>query len=166
MTSVHQCSKVVFPFLFLCFKNNILFCSSLYLSATQGSSPAFLIFFHCSLRIRNFHRLAHWNKIMHQIVMSTKIESFLCDVVVMISRKSRLQTLPCRFVSFHNKSILESMKYIPLNFLALSSFFVFSIAYSCFSCRPTRNLVWQLLGSLSSAPRTTYTLEEVSHSIT
>ena len=100
MTSVHHCRKGVFPFLFLCFKNNILFA----LHFIHLPRRDLLSFFHCSLRILNFHRLEHWNEFMHQIVMNKRIESFLCDVVVVISRKSRLQTLPCRFVSFHNTS--------------------------------------------------------------
>ena len=38
--------------------------------------------------------------------MSYWVETFLRDAIVMISLKSGFQTLPCRFVSFHNTSIL------------------------------------------------------------
>ena len=47
--------------------------------------------------------------------MNQRIESLLCDVIVMISRKSRLQTLPCRFVSFHNTSILGFLVWVSVS---------------------------------------------------
>ena len=43
---------------------------------------------------------------MHQMVMSKRMESILRDVIVMFSLDSRLQTLPCRFVGFHDTSTL------------------------------------------------------------
>ena len=125
--------------------------------------------------------------------------SLFCDAIVMISRKSRFQTLPCRFVSFHNTRIpgflvwvsvstrysfpqlLETLS-CPLPAGHLSVFehcrvlasqlptlavLAFGLLLTCQSkTQGTVNLVWQLLGSSSSAPRTTYILEEASHSIT
>ena len=56
--------------------------------------------------IRNFHRLRHGNKVVHQVVVSHWIKRILSAVILMISWKRRFQTLPCGLVSFHNASIL------------------------------------------------------------
>ena len=105
MTSVHQCSKVVFPFLFLCFKNNIHFALHFIHLPRRDLLQLFSFFFTAAFASVIFIVWCIGIKLFHPIVMNKRIESFLCDVVIMISRKSRLQTLPCRFVSFHNTNI-------------------------------------------------------------
>ena len=82
-----------------------LLCSSLYPSAKQEFSLTFLILFSLQPSHPEFSSLGALEKFIHQIVMDQRIESFLRDVIVMISRKSGLQTLPCRFVIFHKTSI-------------------------------------------------------------
>ena len=39
---------------------------------------------HCGFCIRNFHRLWHWNKLVHQIVMWHRSKPFACNVIFMI----------------------------------------------------------------------------------
>ena len=62
-------------------------------------------FVHCCFRIPNFHRLGHKNKIAHQIVMCHRVISFACDVIFVIFRKTRFQTLSRRFMSLHDACI-------------------------------------------------------------
>ena len=59
MTDVHQCSRVDFMFLHLCFQNDLLFCCSPCSIATLATFRAFV---HCCFPIRKFHRLRHRNK--------------------------------------------------------------------------------------------------------
>ena len=69
--------------------------------------PTAKLEFSHSFRTRNFHRLRHRNEFVHQIVIVDRIGSFLCDVILVISRKSRFMTFPFGFVSFHNAGTLD-----------------------------------------------------------
>ena len=83
---------------------------------------------HCCFRIQNFHRLRHRNWCVYQVVMSHRITSFAWDVIFMILRWSRFQTLPHGFMSFHDTCMLLS-----LGILLQSSLFA-SVSWSpeCF----------------------------------
>ena len=69
MTDAHQCSKVDFLFLSLCFQNDVLFVLHLvqWPSFSRFELLPFLV--HCCLRIQNSHRLELRNKVVHQIVV-------------------------------------------------------------------------------------------------
>ena len=49
----------------------------------------------------NFNRLGHRNKLVHQIVMKHRSKSFACNMVFMIFRLRRFNSLPCGFMRFH-----------------------------------------------------------------
>ena len=71
MTYVHQCSKMNFFFVFLCFH---------LLSAVDF----FTFFIHCGLCIRYFHRLWHRDELVHQILMRHRSKTLTCNVIFMI----------------------------------------------------------------------------------
>ena len=51
--------------------------------------------------IRNFHRLWHRNKFVHQIVMCHRSKSFTCNVILMVFGLRRFCSLSRRFMSVH-----------------------------------------------------------------
>ena len=123
-------AKWTFLLLFLCLTENIFLALRLIHMLRRDLLELLPFFIHRGFRIQNFHRLGHWNKFMHQIVVSHWIESFLLDVIVMItSRKSGLQTLPCGFVSFHCTSVLGFLVWV--NVSTRYSFLWFPCTLSC-----------------------------------
>ena len=87
---VHQCSKVDFLVVSLCFQDNILFCSWLFTNSVLGLSQPFPFLVHGSLCIWNFHRLWHGNKLVHQIVMCHRSKSFSCCERVVLGKGAKV----------------------------------------------------------------------------
>ena len=81
-------------------------------SVSASRITSFLLFSLSNCHIRKFHRVEHWNKFMHRIVMSERIEPFLRDVIVTIFRKGRLKALLCGIVSSHNTGILGFLVWV------------------------------------------------------
>ena len=81
MKDGHQCSKVAFLFVALCFQNNLPF--ALYFVQLPGWNrlDPLPLLVHCCFRIRNFHRLRHRNKFANQMTVTHRIVSFTCDVI-------------------------------------------------------------------------------------
>ena len=86
----------------------------------------FLQFFpflvHCCFRIRNFHRLEQWNKLVHQIVMTHRIIAFACDVVFVFCRLKRFRSLPCGIMRFHYSAIIRFGNVLGCNFMLCNHF--------------------------------------------
>ena len=79
--SSHQCGKVDFIFLSLCFQDDILFAHNLVQSPRWLLFESLPFFICCSFHIRNFHTLRHRNNFMHQVVVTHRNEPSLpCDL--------------------------------------------------------------------------------------
>ena len=92
------CASRMTPFLLFTFVN----ChGGIFSSFSHSLSTAALAsgIFHCS---------RHGNKFVHQIVVTSRIEPFLLDVIFMILKQSSFQTLSRRFVTVHDACILRS----------------------------------------------------------
>ena len=64
-SNVHQCSKVGFPCVSLCFQNNFLFALNFLQLPCWIRFELLPFLVHCCFRIRNSHRLEHRNKLLH-----------------------------------------------------------------------------------------------------
>ena len=73
MTCVQQCSKVEFPFVSLCFENNLLLALD-FLQLQRWDCLQLLPFLvYCCFCIRHFHPLWHGNKLVNQIVTGHQV---------------------------------------------------------------------------------------------
>ena len=91
LTYVHQCSKVNFICVSLCFENNLLAHDFLQLPCWDCFERLpFLV--HCCFCTRNFHRLWQSNQFVNQIVMGHRSISFACNVVFVIFRVEKGST--------------------------------------------------------------------------
>ena len=82
-----------------------LSCFWLLSAAISVSSLIFPFFFCCSLCIRNFHRLRHRNKLVHQVLVTDWIYSFRCKMILVIPIRSSFQSNCRGLVSFDNTSM-------------------------------------------------------------
>ena len=76
-------------------------------SSLRACLELFPSFIHCSFCIWNIHCLKHRNEIVNQIGMGHRSKPFACNVVFMISRLRRFNSLPCGFVKFQHTTILR-----------------------------------------------------------
>ena len=120
MTEVHQCGKVDFPFLSLCFQNILLFCSLRWIIATLATVRASPIL--CPLQILqlDFSLLEAWERLMHQISVTQRIASLLRDVIFMMSCQTRFSNLSRGFMSLHDACLLFLLEFVGVFFLACS----------------------------------------------
>ena len=94
-------AKWTFFFVSLCFQNDLLFALDVFQIPCWNCLELFPFLVHCGFRIRNFHRLRHWNELVYQVVMSHRCKSFACNAIFMILGLRRFHSLPCGFTRFH-----------------------------------------------------------------
>ena len=99
VTHVHQCGKVDFPLVSVCFQDSFPFALDFFFKfhACLELVP-FLV--HCCFCIRNFHRLRQKNKFVHQIVMCLQSKSFSGNAITTNFRLQRFCSLSRGFVGF------------------------------------------------------------------
>ena len=86
VTYVHQCSKVDFLFLSLCFDTDLPFTLD-FLQLPRWNRFGLLPFFvHCCLCIWYLHCLRHRNKLVYQIIVVHRVVPFACDVIFVMFR--------------------------------------------------------------------------------
>ena len=83
VTNVHQCGKVDFLYVPLCFQNNLLFAIDFFQMPCGNCLELFLFLVHCGFCIRNFHRSWHRDELVSQTVMGHRSKSFTCNVIFM-----------------------------------------------------------------------------------
>ena len=119
MTDVHQCCKVDFLFVSVCFQNNLLLAFD-FLQLPGWIRLKFLpLLLQCCFRTRNFHRLRHRKKLVNQIEMGHRVVSFACDVVFIIFRLRRFQTLSLGLMRLHDTCMLCFLEYCWIHNFAL-----------------------------------------------
>ena len=99
-------------FLSLCCQNDLLVALLLVQLPCWQLFELLPFLVHCGFRVRNFHCPEHRNKLVHQIVVTSRIEPLLRDAIFTTSWQSRFHTLSHGFLSFHDACMLSLLKFI------------------------------------------------------
>ena len=112
MTNVHQCGKVDFLFLSLCFQNDLLLALDLLQLPCWDRLELFPFFNHCWFCIRNFIAWDMRTNLRTRVSWLNELRPFLRDVIFIILWQSRFRTLSRRFMSIYDACMLWFLDFV------------------------------------------------------